>query len=367
MIAGCLRLALEGPVDHGEGMTLLKSLWHGLLAGAAGTTALNVVSYADMARRGRDASSAPSDLVAEAATRHDVEVPGEGDERANRLSALGALRGSASGLGIGALGGVLRGVGVRPGAIAGSVVAGAGAMAATDGALAAYGVSDPASWSRADWVADAVPHLAYGALTHATLAALERRDAPVRKDGLPPRPAGAGLLARCALLGVAAGSRSSLGLAAPVLGRLRRSDRSRKHAGTSVLAEVEMSDRAEVMLTAVAPPPAPSTPAVLLASAAVVQELVIDKRPETPSRLAAGGLGARLVSGAAGSVALCRQEDATSFWPAVAGGLGAFAGARGGAAWRSAATRWMPDWQAALVEDGVALTAAAVAALTGRR
>ncbi len=348
-------------------MTLLRSLWHGLLAGGAGTTALNIVSYADMARRGRDASSAPADLVAEVARRHDVDVPGTGDERSHRLSALGALSGSASGLGIGALGGVLRGIGVRPGALAGSVVAGAGAMAATDGALAAYGVSDPASWSRADWTADALPHLAYGAVTHATLSALEREDAPVRKDGLPPRPAGAGLLARSALLGVAAGSRSSLGLAAPILGRLRRSDRARGYAGSSVLAEVEMSDRAEVTLTAVAPPPRPSTPAVLLASAAVVQELVVDKRPGTPSRLGSEGLGARLASGAAGSVALCRQEDATSFWPAVAGGLGALAGSHAGAAWRAAAARWMPDWQAALVEDGVALTAAAVATLTGRR
>jgi hypothetical protein len=35
------------------------------------------------------------------------------------------------------------------------------------------GITDPRHWSTADWLADAVPHLAYGVVTHATLAGLD--------------------------------------------------------------------------------------------------------------------------------------------------------------------------------------------------
>jgi len=35
------------------------------------------------------------------------------------------------------------------------------------------GVTDPRTWSRADWVSDIVPHLAYGAVTASVLSALE--------------------------------------------------------------------------------------------------------------------------------------------------------------------------------------------------
>lgn len=319
-------------------MTLVTSLWHGLLAGAAGTTARVIVTAAAAARGGED---------------HDDDGRGGG---------------AATGLGIGALGGVLRALGVRPGALTGPVVAGAGAMAA-DTALAAHGAghpSAPQAGAPPRTVAGTLPYLSYGAVTHATLTALEPRDAPVRADGLPPRRAGTRLLARSLLLGLAAGSRSSLGLAAPVLARALRSDGPRG-AGRNALAEVDMADRAEVTLSALTPAPRPGTLAALLSTGAVVGEIVADKRPSTPSRLEGGGLGARLVAGAAGSVSLCRQEDATSFWPAVAGGLGAVAGAHGGAAWRAAASEWMPDWQAALIEDAVALSAAAGATLTGRR
>jgi hypothetical protein len=45
-------------------------------------------------------------------------------------------------------------------------------MAATDGSMAGLGVSDPRTWSAGAWLSDAVPHLAYGAVTSATLRAL---------------------------------------------------------------------------------------------------------------------------------------------------------------------------------------------------
>jgi hypothetical protein len=40
--------------------------------------------------------------------------------------------------------------------------------------MAWLGVSDPRTWTAGDWVGDAVPHLAYGAVTWATLDAPDR-------------------------------------------------------------------------------------------------------------------------------------------------------------------------------------------------
>ncbi|MEO6509564.1 MAG: hypothetical protein ABIO16_01145 [Nocardioides sp.] len=45
-------------------------------------------------------------------------------------------------------------------------------MAATDAPMAALGVSDPRTWATADWLSDAIPHLAYGVVTTAVAAAL---------------------------------------------------------------------------------------------------------------------------------------------------------------------------------------------------
>lgn len=52
--------------------------------------------------------------------------------------------------------------------------AGAAAMAASDGSMTALGVTDPRQWDANSWLSDALPHLAYGAVTIATLHALDR-------------------------------------------------------------------------------------------------------------------------------------------------------------------------------------------------
>jgi hypothetical protein len=147
----------------------------GALAGAAGTTALNAATYLDMAVRGRPASSTPEDTVRAIAGRAGVEVPGDERTRKNRLSGLGALAGAATGVGIGAAYGVLRRAGVRlPGPVAALAVGGA-AMAASDGSMTALGITDPRQWDATSWLSDALPHLAYGAVTVAALHALDRR------------------------------------------------------------------------------------------------------------------------------------------------------------------------------------------------
>jgi uncharacterized membrane protein len=87
----------------------MQKFVRGAVAGAAGTTALNAVGYADMALRGRPASSVPA-WVAEQLTRRVGEtILGNGEERQNRLEGLGALAGIATGAGVGALAGQLQG------------------------------------------------------------------------------------------------------------------------------------------------------------------------------------------------------------------------------------------------------------------
>ena len=146
----------------------------GAAAGAAGTTALDAATYLDMAVRGRGASDTPQQTVETLAERTGIAIPGEGDTRSNRVSGIGSLSGIATGVGIGAAFGLLRRLGVRPPTLAGGVLVGLAAMAATDSSMASLKVSDPRTWSPADWLSDLLPHLAYGLATYATLEALDR-------------------------------------------------------------------------------------------------------------------------------------------------------------------------------------------------
>ena len=146
----------------------------GAAAGAAGTTALDAATYLDMTIRGRGASDTPERTVETLAGKANVAVPGEGQTRDNRLTGLGSLSGMVTGVGLGAAFGVLRRLGLRPPTLAGGALVGLAAMAATDSSMASLGVSDPRTWSATDWLADLLPHLAYGLVTYATLQALQR-------------------------------------------------------------------------------------------------------------------------------------------------------------------------------------------------
>ncbi|WP_431981425.1 hypothetical protein [Streptomyces qinglanensis] len=143
----------------------------GCAAGAAGITALNAVTYADMALRGRSAGTIPATPVATAGARTGHPVAA-GATRDNRLSNLGALSGIAVGTSTGALVSLARGVGIRPPA-RGGLFAGAPALAAAGLPLAC--ISDPRTWSARDRAADAIPRLCYGLTTYGVLSSWERR------------------------------------------------------------------------------------------------------------------------------------------------------------------------------------------------
>lgn len=148
---------------------MLTSLMRGALAGAAGTTALNAATYLDMVVRARPSSSLPEQAVEKAASQAAVEIPGEGEERANRLEGLAPLGGIATGVAIGVAAGILRPAFVRLPFAVGATLLGAAAMAAANAPMTRMRLTDPRKWSSSDWMSDAVPHLAYGAAALATL------------------------------------------------------------------------------------------------------------------------------------------------------------------------------------------------------
>jgi len=158
-----------------------------------------------------------------------------------------------------------------------------------------------------------------------------------REQRTPRRPAGAGIVLRSAVLGLATGGRSSLGFAGPVLTAPRGTGPGR----AGLLAKVATAS-------------------------ALVGEFVADKHPGAPSRLSGPGLTTRVLGGAEGGARLATRAGANGALPAAVGASAAAAGAVAGLAWRRWAAGRMPATTAALLEDGVALGLAALACLPGR-
>jgi uncharacterized membrane protein len=312
-----------------------SGILRGAAAGAAGTTALNATTYLDVAVRGRRPSDAPGRLAAALTDAAGLPVPGGRHERARRLDALGILAGTATGAGLGGLAGALRAAGVRLPTVIGGPLLGLAAMAAGDGPLAVFRISDPRGWTVADWVADAVPHLVYGVTTHATLVAVSR--VAERREAVPS--VGPAALLKAAAVGAASGARSTAAVAALALTSTRESPGA---------VASRLGGRAGTVLS----------------SLAAAGELVADKLPATPSRLASGGLVPRAALGATSAAALARRDGDD---PAVAGVIGlaaATAAAVLGVRWRAAAhRRFGTDRPGALMEDG----AAALLAYAGTR
>jgi hypothetical protein len=149
-------------------------LVRGAVAGAAGTTALNVVTYLDMAVRGRGSSSTPEQTVETISEKAHVPIPGDEETHGNRVAGLGPLMGLAVGVAGGMALGAVHATGVRPPLPVTALATAGGVMAGADAPMALLGISDPRSWSLPDWLSDAVPHAAYGFVTAWTLRELGR-------------------------------------------------------------------------------------------------------------------------------------------------------------------------------------------------
>jgi hypothetical protein len=157
-----------------RGISTAGWMLRGAAAGAAGTTALNAVTYLDMAVRGRGTSSTPEQTVEKLADRAHVSIPGDEQARENRKQGLGPLMGLVAGVGVGVLGGLARASGYRSAKPVGIAVTTLGVLAVANGPMTVLGVTDPRTWSTTDWISDLVPHLAYGAVVKTTMDAFDR-------------------------------------------------------------------------------------------------------------------------------------------------------------------------------------------------
>ena len=157
-----------------RGISTLGWALRGAAAGAAGSTALNAVTYLDMAVRGRGTSSTPEDTVEKLASTAHVPIPGDGETRQNRVQGLGPLMGLVAGVGVGVIGGLARASGYLSAKPVGIALTTVGVMVAANGPMTALGVTDPRTWSAKDWISDVVPHLAYGVVVKNTIDAFDR-------------------------------------------------------------------------------------------------------------------------------------------------------------------------------------------------
>jgi hypothetical protein len=163
-------------------MRLGTGLLVGMLAGAAGTTALNAVSYLDMLASARPASSTPEATVEKLEAASPFTVPGDEEQRKNRIVALGPMTGIAVGVTVGGLVGIARSLGWRPTPIILAIVAAGGALIGSNGPMTILKVTDPRTWTAKEWASDIFPHLAFGA---AAATVLWHTDAPRSRAPLP--------------------------------------------------------------------------------------------------------------------------------------------------------------------------------------
>lgn len=138
----------------------MHAIAKGLVVGAAGTTALNVATYADMVVRARAASGLPAKSAKQLADHANVDLGSE-EQIGPRAQGLGALMGIAVGLGCGAAYALLRSR-FRVPLPAAALGLAAVAMASSDVPLVAQGLTDPGEWGVSGWLSDVLPHLAYG-------------------------------------------------------------------------------------------------------------------------------------------------------------------------------------------------------------
>jgi hypothetical protein len=150
---------------------MLGWVLRGAAAGAAGTTALNAVTYLDMVVRGRPGSSTPERTVETLAEKAHVQIPGDEETRRNRVQGLGPLTGLAAGAGVGVLAGLARATGFRSPPLVGTALTTAGVLIAANGPMTVLGITDPRTWSTTDWISDVVPHLAYATVVRTTMDA----------------------------------------------------------------------------------------------------------------------------------------------------------------------------------------------------
>lgn len=136
----------------------------GILAGAAGTLALDVYTYLDILASARPPSTLPATTVRKLAERVGMsDLADDDDSAGNRRNGAGALLGYGVGLGAGVGYAALRPYfeDWLPWPIAG-VILGASTLALSEGSATALGATDWKDWTASEWLADIIPRTLYG-------------------------------------------------------------------------------------------------------------------------------------------------------------------------------------------------------------
>lgn len=154
-------------------MNAADGVRRGLIAGAAGVTALDAVTYLDMLVRGRPASDVPARTVNELAKKIGIDKLDADDEKTtNRRSATGALVGYADGVLSSVAYGALRSAVPIPWPVGAALLAGM-TLLVGEGSAVRTGVVDWSKWGAKEWIADIVPRLAYGGVAALVVEAME--------------------------------------------------------------------------------------------------------------------------------------------------------------------------------------------------
>lgn len=148
----------------------LEAIILGAASGAAGTTALDMTTYGDMALRGRSSSNMPAEVVRRIAEKAGLEPLDKPDDQTddrtkNRRSALGALSGYVYGVTVGIIYSTAQPLFRKLPIPARALILGGLVMAATDVPATLLRATDPKKWGAGGWVSDIVPHFMYGLVT----------------------------------------------------------------------------------------------------------------------------------------------------------------------------------------------------------
>jgi hypothetical protein len=150
-----------------------SSLLRGLISGAAGTVAINVVTYGDMLARGRAPSRVPERAAERLASLAGSAIlTGDGEREMHRRCAAGALLGYADGLCTGAAYGALKHT--IPGLWwpVGATLLFAWTLLGAEGIATRLGATNLFEWTLTEWIEDAIPRAFFAAVTALAYEAL---------------------------------------------------------------------------------------------------------------------------------------------------------------------------------------------------
>jgi len=154
--------------------SLASTVTGGIIAGAVGTFALDVSTYADIALRGRPPSEVPEKVAGRFLEQAGIDLGDDPDVAKNRRSAIGTLFGYGTGVAGGIAYALVRRRRTDTSTSLLGIGLGLGVMAVTDTSSTLAGATDPRTWGVSGWLADAFFHAIYGVATAGTFDSWSR-------------------------------------------------------------------------------------------------------------------------------------------------------------------------------------------------